>query len=196
MSDAGAHVILLDLEYTAWEGSMARGWSRPGEHREIVEIGAIQIDTRDLLETRAFSRLILPRINSELSGYLTNLTGITNSMLAAEGADFAPALRDLAAFVEEKRIYAYGLDTEVLNENIDLYDLGGDFVLFEGIDIRGWIYQAASFLRGRSSSQLAHALGLDFGEPSHRALSDARSLRAAVAHLVAQGATNPFVIAD
>jgi hypothetical protein len=32
-------VAFFDLEYTAWEGSKARNWAGPGEHREIIEIG-------------------------------------------------------------------------------------------------------------------------------------------------------------
>ena len=34
----------FDLEFTAWEGSAARGWSGPDEYREIVHIGAVRVD--------------------------------------------------------------------------------------------------------------------------------------------------------
>jgi len=35
---------ILDLEYTAWDGSRERGRSNKGEHREIIEIGIIAIN--------------------------------------------------------------------------------------------------------------------------------------------------------
>ncbi len=36
--------IIFDLEFTAWEGSVAHRWSRPGEFTELVQIGALKID--------------------------------------------------------------------------------------------------------------------------------------------------------
>jgi hypothetical protein len=35
--------VVADLEYTAWEGALARGWSAPGDFREIVQIGAVRV---------------------------------------------------------------------------------------------------------------------------------------------------------
>lgn len=32
-------IVVFDLEWTAWEGSKARGWDGPGEEMEIVQIG-------------------------------------------------------------------------------------------------------------------------------------------------------------
>ena len=37
-------IVVFDLEYTAWEGSMGRCWSEDWEHREIVQIGAVLVD--------------------------------------------------------------------------------------------------------------------------------------------------------
>ena len=35
-------IVLLDTEYTTWEGAQDRNWSGLNEHREIVQIGAIK----------------------------------------------------------------------------------------------------------------------------------------------------------
>src|SRR5882762_1688961 len=68
---AGHNVVVYDLEYTAWEGSQARGWSGPGEHREVVQIGAVRLDPhRGWAETASLARLVRPRINPRLSAYL------------------------------------------------------------------------------------------------------------------------------
>ncbi len=36
-------IAVLDLEWTAWEGSQESGWAGPGEKREIIQIGAIRL---------------------------------------------------------------------------------------------------------------------------------------------------------
>ncbi len=40
-------VVVYDLEYTAWEGSLERNWSGPNEDPEIVQIGAVKIRQYD-----------------------------------------------------------------------------------------------------------------------------------------------------
>ena len=37
-------LIVFDLEFTAWEGSLARHWLAPGEFKEVVQIGAVRLD--------------------------------------------------------------------------------------------------------------------------------------------------------
>ena len=39
----GGEFVLFDLEFTAWEGSLERGWSEPWEAREIIQIGAVRV---------------------------------------------------------------------------------------------------------------------------------------------------------
>ena len=43
-------IIIFDTEFTAWAGSQERDFSGPNEYRELVEIGAIKIDTRTFNE--------------------------------------------------------------------------------------------------------------------------------------------------
>mgnify|MGYP003746969009 FL=1 len=33
--------VIFDLELTSWPGINERNWSRPNEHREIIQIGAV-----------------------------------------------------------------------------------------------------------------------------------------------------------
>ena len=48
-------IIIFDTEFTAWEGSLARNWNGPGEYREIIQIGAILVDTQNLQELDFFA---------------------------------------------------------------------------------------------------------------------------------------------
>ena len=84
--------VVFDLEFTAWEGSVAHRWSRPGEFTELVQIGALLVDARSFAVEREMDLLVKPRLNPVLSEYLVKLTGITNEELAARGVDFARRL--------------------------------------------------------------------------------------------------------
>ena len=90
--------IIFDLEFTAWSGSMEHRWMRPGEHREVVQIGAIKLDTATLEEIDSFNVLVKPRLNPVLSPYLEALTGVTNEAVTRSGVDFADAYRAFVAF--------------------------------------------------------------------------------------------------
>ena len=35
--DSTDRFVIYDTEYTAWEGSLARNWSGPNEHRELLQ---------------------------------------------------------------------------------------------------------------------------------------------------------------
>src|ERR1700754_517527 len=85
-------ITVFDLEFTAWECSMASHWLRPGEFKEVVQIGAVKLDAASFRITASFDVLVRPRINAGLSPYFENLTGITNAQVAERGVDFAPAL--------------------------------------------------------------------------------------------------------
>ena len=85
-------LAVFDLEFTAWECSMAGHWLKPGEFKEVVQIGAVKLDP-DFQIIDELDILVKPRINSALSPYFENLTGIGNARLAMLGVDFAEAYR-------------------------------------------------------------------------------------------------------
>ena len=72
-------------------GAMARHWLEPGQFKEVVQIGAVKLDGRDLSVVDELDLLVKPRINARLSAYFENLTGIGNDAVAAHGLDFADA---------------------------------------------------------------------------------------------------------
>ena len=74
-------VVIFDIECTTWEGAAARDWSGPGEHRELVQLGAVLVETDRFAEKAAFSMLAKPRINPVLSKYFINLTQITQEQV-------------------------------------------------------------------------------------------------------------------
>ena len=93
-------MVVFDLEYTAWDGSLANNWSRPGEHREIVQIGAVKLDATDgMVELDSFECLVMPKNNPILSDYFIELTGITQDRVDSHGVSFSEMLSLFEAFV-------------------------------------------------------------------------------------------------
>jgi inhibitor of KinA sporulation pathway (predicted exonuclease) len=173
-----ATLTVFDLEFTAWECSMARHWLNPGEFKEVVQFGAVKLDGKDLSVLGEFDVLVRPRINSTLSPYFQKLTGITNEDVAARGIDFAEAYARFVDFAGDDPICAFGHDEWVLEENLRLYGIA-DFKplpVFE--DLRRWFARHDVDPRGMNSCDIAPSLGVPFQGRAHNALDDARSIAA------------------
>jgi inhibitor of KinA sporulation pathway (predicted exonuclease) len=180
-------ITVFDLEFTAWAGSLASQWLKPGEFKEVVQIGGVTLDPFDFSILDEFNCLVRPRINPQLSPYFEDLTGITNEMVTREGLDFAEAYRRFAAFAGQGPICAFGHDEAILAENIRLYGLADLPPLPDFVDLRGWFADRRLDPRGLCSCDIAPALGLNVAGRAHDALDDARSMALAMAAMVARG---------
>ncbi len=171
--------ILCDLEYTAWEGSKECQWSRPGESREIIEIGAAHVQRRSwgFSITSEFSTFIRPQKNPLLSPYIINLTGITQADIENSGVDFNDALYKFELFVKNKGpIISYGEDAEIFSENLAFNKTKNCNIVSGWMDYRDNLSQALGLTKSFSSSELPLAIGLTgFCGKAHRALDDVRA---------------------
>ena len=177
---ASPTITIFDLEFTAWECSMARHWLAPGEFKEVVQIGAVKLDAETFAPLAEFDMLVRPRINFALSPYFEKLTGITNARVARQGVDFAIAYARFLEFAEGGPVAAFGHDERVLEENIRLYGLKGARPLPVFYDLRGWFAVQGVDPRGMHSCDIGPALGLPFAGRAHNALDDARSIAGAM----------------
>ncbi|HYD70692.1 exonuclease domain-containing protein [Azospirillum sp.] len=180
-------IVVYDLEYTAWEGSHARRWSGPGEHRELVQIGAVRVHPRDgFAESAAFSLLVKPRINPRLSGYFTDLTGITQAAVDADGVDFATAVERFAVFLDGAALaLANGVDHDVLVENGRLHGVPLPFPDALFVNVAPWLRAAAGGVAVSSGALHRHFPGVPELQ-AHDALSDARMVALAVKRVAEQ----------
>ena len=185
--------ILYDLEYTAWEGSMAHRWLRPGEFREVVQIGAVKVNAETLEIAGEFDVLARPRINTMLSAYFENLTGITNAMLADRGTDLREAYDRFVAFAGDGPIVSFGRDDLVLMHNLALYGIRDAPPLPVHRNIAPWLNENGIVTKGLHACDIARACGASFVGREHDALDDARSLAAGSRELILRGARNMFL---
>ena len=180
-------ITIFDLEYTAWECSMARHWLTPGEFREVVQIGAVRLDADSFAILDTFEALVVPRVNPVLSPYFEKLTGITSRQLIRDGMDFSTAYAGFLAFAGEGPIAAYGRDDRALGDNLRLYGMTGARPLPVFYDLRGWFAVLGVDPRGMHSCDIAPALGVPFQGRAHNALDDARSVATVMALLASRG---------
>ncbi|HEY4076458.1 MAG TPA: 3'-5' exonuclease [Rhizomicrobium sp.] len=181
-------ITVFDLEFTAWECSMARHWLSPGEFKEVVQIGAVKMDADSFQILDEFNLLVRPRINTVLSPYFQKLTGITNMALAEQGVDFADAYPRFAAFAGDDPIAAFGHDEKVLEDNLRLYGIQGAKSLPVFHDLRGWFAMQGVDPRGLHSCDIGPMLGVPFQGQTHNALDDARSIAQGMEVMAARGA--------
>lgn len=172
-----APFIITDTEYTSWQGAQERGWSGPGEHREIVQIAAIKVDPQNgFAETAAFDMLIRPEINPLLSDYFKTLTGIRQRDVDSSGVTFARGVEAFKAFCAGLPVWSYGRDDKVMLENCELYGLTPDLEPFN--DVRAFVKAQGYNPDDYTSGTLYKAVGADLSGHTHNALFDCRSVLA------------------
>jgi inhibitor of KinA sporulation pathway (predicted exonuclease) len=185
--------VIFDLEFTAWEGSMESRWTRPGEHTEVVQIGAVKLAAQTLKEVDSFEMLVRPRVNPVLSDYLVELTNITNEEAARRGVDFIVAYRAFLDFVGDAEAFAHGRDDLILLGNLKLYGWEKSVALPRYSNAVPWFAAQGIDLKGKRACDVAEAAGATFEGHKHDALADARGVAAGFRVLIEKGAPNPFL---
>lgn len=186
-------IVIFDTEYTAWEGSQARRWSEPWEHREIIQIAAVRLACqKDEPETASLDILVKPTLNPVLSPYIQRLTGIQQADVDQDGVSFSEAFCRFYDFCEQGQLplFCWGDDPAILRENCALNQIAP--ATFPGgiYDIRVVYEQAGIDTHQYSSGTVYQALGIEFDREAHYALNDVRSLAVTLRHLRRVGKLN------
>ena len=179
-------IIIFDTEFTTWEGAMARNWSGPNEHREIVQIAAQMVDLETEVVLDSFSCLVKPAVNPVLSDYFINLTGVTQAQIDTDGVSFKDAYESFDSWTKGLPIFCYArtlgesADRGVFEENIELYTL--EVQLNQSrYDILTGLFQAAGVDTNKySSGELYRFFNLELGGHVHNAMHDVDSLVASL----------------
>lgn len=193
-------IVFYDTEYTCWDGSLERGWSKDWEEKEIIQIGAVGYDPDTLKETDHFMMFIKPVINPELSDYFIDLTGIAQSQVDDRGIDLNTGMDKFKQFIGDRTAYSWGSDYRVINHNLALRNYRHlTLNTNQYRDIRPWAIDN-SVPDGINSGELAGHFGLMGDMPddmannptnNHDALYDAQSILVTMRHLIKNGAEFP-----
>ena len=172
------HVVVFDTEFTSWQGSAETGWSREGEEREIVQIGAVKVDARNWNEVDAFAVLVKPVLNPKLSTYFVKLTGITQLELDRHGKSLEDALGMFSRFLDGTRlVLSNGDDFSIIQNNCGLLAMDSPLPTTKFRSVQRLLPQ---LLNGNdqpiSSYKLVDFVGPAGDEVAHQAISDARTI--------------------
>jgi inhibitor of KinA sporulation pathway (predicted exonuclease) len=176
-------IAILDLEYTAWEGSAQRCWSEPWEWREIVQIGMVLADAKTFAVQEGFEALVRPERNPVLSNYFVALTGISQERIEREAVSFSQALHAVTPLGHAVECIIFnGFDGQILKENCVFHDATAPWPDARMFNFRPLL---AASLKLRSdemtSSGLPALAGIQVAGRSHSALHDCKSIAGAFA---------------
>lgn len=182
-------IVLYDTEFTSWPGFMAAGFKAPGKYPEVIQIGAARIDmSGGFAELDTLDVLVMPSINSVLSDYIIDLTGITQERLDAGGVGFREALGRFLEFVgDDTPLYAFGQDGAVMEKNCELNDLPKPPVFRKEKNLKAVLNQAGLVEMTAVSSELPGLFGLPEETNGHDALADVRAVVRVLRHLEKAG---------
>ena len=179
--------VIFDLELTSWPGSNERNWSLPDEHREIIQIGAVKIETEgDMQEINTFQILVRSLINPILSDYIIDLTGITQEKIHRDGVSYPLALSRFINFIGENpiNIFCNGDDKDVIEENCKIHGRPFPYIFKQSTNLKHFFSIHLGISRKECiSGKLPELFGLKNHEILHNALGDARSIIQALRHL-------------
>jgi inhibitor of KinA sporulation pathway (predicted exonuclease) len=184
-------MVIFDLEYTSWVGAQERGWTGPGEFREIVQIGAVRVDPVTLAVDGEFEALVKPVRNPRLSEFFQQLTGISQDAVTERGVDFADALDGFLKFCDGGYALSYGNDMVILGENLILQypperRTAGPLPPF--VNIRPYLNRVLPLTVPLAAGSLAGALGRPGPiESNHDALEDCHSILETLRYLRERG---------
>ena len=168
--------VVMDTEFTTWEGAMDRDWSQPNEWREIVQIAAVKIDpAQGFKEVETLDVLAKPILNPQLSDYFQELTALSQTELEERGTTYPEALKQFTDFVGGLPVWSYGGDDKVLMENCIIHQMT-DMKLENFYDIRMIVKMLGDKPHDYSSGTLYTAAGIDMTGHVHNALHDCRSI--------------------
>jgi len=183
MFEPAQNIVVFDTEFTSWEGAMERHWSGENEHRELIQIGAVVVDTVDFQERNSFCVYVKPFKNPSLSEYITSLTGITQRDVDEKGLSAQEALMQLNQFSQGSDLYCWGSDGDVALENASLGEFQCPIAPERFHDIREVFIQKGIDATAYQSSSIITAFGKENPHDAHDALNDARAIVLALQQL-------------
>lgn len=191
----GAMIVVFDMEWTSWPGSQARDWSGPGEHPEIIQIGAVRLDA-DLRETASLDRLVKPKVNPLLSDFIIGLTGITQDRVDRDGIDVAEALSEFATFASGARaVLTNGRDHEIIARNVALHGIANPMAGATFASVSAHFRHAAGRSTHVVSSTLPEVFGFELSGRAHDGLADARAIAEALRRTTSRGGISALITA-
>ena len=182
--------IFFDTEQNTRDAqSHATRWSRPGDHREVIQLAAAEIIRPEYIVQRSYMQLTKPVLNP-LSDHIVELTGITRERMDTEGVDLGSALEEFRKFCRGLPVFSFGDDYAVIAANCELRGIFCPLMRTRFSDIRPILkpilHDLGVAIDDYSSGTLLEAFGKTF-RPAHDAENDVANLAIALQEMHYRG---------
>jgi DNA polymerase III epsilon subunit-like protein len=176
-------IVIIDLEASCPPEDQG---NNSVERSSIIEMGAVRLDRRSLLEVDSFSELVRPEDHPVIP-FITEITGITPEMVAEQDTFDRVGRRFLDWYGPRNKaiIAAFGAyyDIPLLRKECERYGL--DFrgsIAGGAFDIRAvatvWLAAHDHRTSGLTLGSILEKMGLGDRFQAHRAVEDARAAAA------------------
>lgn len=170
-------INIIDLECTAWEDQKTPDGKYQRDHMEIIEIGIVQVDVRELKIVKEKSYMVIP-VDYPVSKYCTNLTSITSDMLMKNGVTLQLAINQMITEFSTKKYewFSWGefdklqFKSECGRKNLE-YPVSG-----KHSNIKYWLSKITGHTVQRNVQGMMDFLNLKFDGRAHRGVDDARNI--------------------
>ena len=178
--------VLMDTEQTCQPGSWERrkaGAPLPTDLREVIQIGAVTVETRGFTVLSTFETIVKPKINPVLDPFCVALTGVTQARVDTEGVPFGTALKQFNGYVGDRPVVVYNADAVVFAENVAINDL--DETISDYMRLKECLERCGVDMTSVNSGKIATRLGSTKTYREHDALADVTSMADGLAILAA-----------
>lgn len=110
------HATVFDCEYLTAPGAMSRYWAGPGDPDPVVvQIGAVNLSLDDGFEILGSEQILIQPVDRigekpALDPFFTELTGISQAQIDADGVPHAEALTRFERFSDGGPLWSWGKD--------------------------------------------------------------------------------------
>lgn len=170
-------VNIIDLECTCWENQETPDGKPQRDNMEIIEIGIVQVNVRELKIIKEKSYMVIP-IEYPVSDYCTNLTGITSDMLMKDGVTLKLAIAQMMTDFSTKKYewFSWG-EFDKLQFKNECEKKGLEYpVSYMHSNIKYWLSKITGHTVQRNVAGMMSFLNLKFDGRAHRGVDDARNI--------------------
>lgn len=175
-------ILVVDLECSCWMG-------RPpmGMRQEVIEIGlcVVNVAGKSIIHRQ---NIIVRPANSDISGFCTEITGLTNEVVnSADAVPFKLAhkmVRDMSEQHQASIMASWGPnDRGYMKSDCEFHGMDYPFP-DEGMNVQKAFRKAMKMKHDMSVNKAIELLGLQFEGKQHRAGDDAYNTAVILSHII------------
>ena len=178
------NIAIIDFEWTSWSGNyhgkyLEKEKRSNWQKKEIIQMGIVLIDRKYNL-IKKYNIYVKPIFNSQLSDYIINLTGISQTKIDKLGIEFPIALNYFLKFTKNCILISNGTDGDVLNDNLFMHKIKNKTVKI--INIKNILFKKYNVPKEYLHSTVIHNFyGYKiYDHKAHDAISDCLNIQKAL----------------